>query len=186
MYKKLLMISVMLLLASCAPVLNKSMMQRGIYLYDLSEIKQDPAQNKGEIFILGGIIVKTDATKEGSLIEAIFVPVDSSGYLKTRNTSVTGRFLALYRDRELLDPLLYSEKREITLAGEYVGIRKGKIGELDYSYPLFEIRDIHLWDEISERDRYYYRYYRPYYYPYPPYYYRHYRPGFYDPWWHYY
>jgi hypothetical protein len=42
---------------------------------------------------------------------------------------------------------------------------------MEYSYPVFEIEQIYLWDERKE---YYYPVY-PYYYPYPYW--------WYDPWW---
>lgn len=167
-----------LLISSCTPVLNRSLLSSGIFNEGLSEIKQDPASYKGRLFILGGIIVKTETTIDGSLIEAIFVPVNSLGYLKSFKVS-GDRFLALYRGREILDPLIFSAKREITLAGEFIEIREGKIGEMEYAYPFFEIKEIYLWEEMKDQDYYYY-YMPP---PYPPWYYRH-RP--YDPsWWYY-
>lgn len=183
--KKLIpIILINLFMFSCAPVLTRDLMQKGIYSTNLSEIKQYPVLNRGKLFILGGIIVKTTLTKEGSLIEAIFVPVNSWGYLKGYTTT-NERFLALYRGKDLLDPLIYSEKREITLAGEFIEIRKGNIGEMEYDYPLFEIKQIYLWEEYKEPG---YNSYPPYY-P-PPYYrYRHfpYYPYYdyypYYPWW---
>ncbi|MEW6601792.1 MAG: Slp family lipoprotein, partial [Nitrospirota bacterium] len=64
-----------------------------------------------------------------------------------------------------------------TLAGEFIDMRKGKIGEMDYVYPLFEIKEIYLWEELKERDYYYY--YLP-----PPYPYWYYGRQPYDPrWW---
>lgn len=167
-----------LLISSCTPVLSRDFINNGIFNEGLSEIKQEPDSYRGRLFIFGGIIVKTETTKDGSVIEAIFVPVNSLGYLKSYKTT-GGRFLAVYKSREILDPLIFSEKREISLAGEFIGIRSGKIGEMEYSYPLFEIKDIYLWEAIKEKDYYYY-YMPP---PYPYWYYRH-RP--YDPWWGYY
>ncbi len=175
MKKLFLLILMGLILFSCAPVLKKDLLQKGTFDLQLSEIKQNPAVNKGRLFILGGIIVKTTVTKDGSLIEAIYVPVNSRGYFKSFRTS-NGRFLAIYREK-LLDPLIYSERREITFAGEFIEIRKDKIGEMEYSFPLFEIKEIYLWEEVEERD---YHYIYPYYYP--SWYYR---PRPYYPWWYY-
>lgn len=169
-------------LTSCAPVLSKFTMSQGILMDSLSEVKEDPKSHIGELYILGGIIVKTTTSKEGSLLEAVFVPVNSTGYLKSYPVS-SGRFLALYRNKDILDPLMYSEKREITLAGEFMGLKKGMIGEMEYSYPFFEIKEIYLWPDVKLSDRYPYYYYPP---PYPPYYYRYNRYRFYDPWWYYY
>ena len=164
-----------LFMYSCTPVLSRNLLNDGHFNEDLSEIRQDPAFYKGHLFILGGIIVNTEATKDGSLIEAIFVPVNSLGYLKSYKVS-DGRFLAIYKGPGILDPLIFSEKREISLAGEFIEMRKGKIGEMEYAYPFFEIKEIHLWEDIKERDYYYY--YMP-----PPYPYWYYRHGPYGPWW---
>lgn len=168
-----------MILISCAPVLRQDLMNQGIFNMQLSEIKRNPVRYKGRLFIFGGIIVETTVKENGSLIEAIYVPVTSRGYLKSLKTS-DGRFLALYQGKNILDPLIFREKREITLAAEFVGLRKGKIGELEYTYPFFDIKQIYLWEEIEQEDyRYRYRY-PPYY---PPWYYRR---GYPDPWWRYY
>jgi len=184
MRKSYLMLLITVLLFSCAPVLQKDLMLRGIYNPNLSEVKKSPILNEGKLYILGGIIVKTTVTKEGSLIEAIFVPVNSYGYLKDYTTS-SERFLALYRGKGILDPLIYKENREITLAGKFIEVRKGTIGEMEYDYPLFEVEDIYLWEEYKDTDRYSYPpyypspFYRYRYYPYYPYY----DPYPYYPWW---
>lgn len=167
---------------SCAPVLSQHYLQQGIYNPNLNELKENPIIHDGKLFIFGGIIVSTTASKEGSLIEAIYVPVNARGYFKDWYREGGGRFMAIYRNKEILDPLIFSEKREVTLAGEFIGIRKGAIGEMDYDFPFFEIKEIYLWQDYKTRAPYYY-YPPPYYYPpyYPgyyrdPYYYPHYYP----------
>jgi outer membrane lipoprotein len=144
-------------------------MKQGARDIPLSAVRENPAVFKGRLFILGGIIVSTKLTEQGAMIEALAVPVDSYGYL-TYDARYDGRFLALYpRSEGLIDPMIFSKGREITLAGEFVEVRKGKIDEMEYAYPLFHVRQLHLWPEITT---YYYGY--PYsYYPY----------WYYDPWW---
>jgi len=182
--KAVFAVAVVIMLTSCAPVLREDLIQRGIYKFNLSEIKEDAIQNIGKLFILGGTIVKTTITNEGSLIEAVYVPVDSRGYLSDYGY-INGRFLALYRGREILDPIIYGENREITIAGEFIGTRKGTVGEMEYIYPLFEIKDIYLWEEYKEPYYYRYPYYPPPYYPYPYYpYYPYYHPSYL--WWYWY
>ena len=119
MKRSLSIFFISILLVSCAPVLKKDVMNQGTFISSLKEIREAPAVHKGKLYIFGSIIVRTTATKEGSLVEGIFVPVNSRGYLKSLKAS-NGRFLAVYRGRELLDPLIFSEKREITLAGEFI------------------------------------------------------------------
>ena len=160
-------ITVVLLLAvsSCAPVIRKDLMDVGIREVPLSEVKQNPDRYKGELFILGGIIAATKITPEGSLIEALYVPVDSRGYLTGNGRE--GRYLALFpKESGMLDPVIYSSGKKMTVAGEFIGTRSGKIEETEYLYPFFLIKEIYLWEESM------------YYYP-PPYYYPHYP----YPWW---
>jgi outer membrane lipoprotein len=170
MKRLMMLMSAALLLTACYPVLSREVMREGSREVPFDQLQETSDSYKGRLFILGGIIVNTRFTETGSQIEALYVPVDSSGYLREK-TRALGRFLALYpRSRGLLDPLVYKRGREITLAGSFLETRKGKIDEMEYTYPVFEIRQIYLWDE--ER----YGAYSPYYYPYYNY------PFLYDPW----
>ncbi|HTP03640.1 MAG TPA: Slp family lipoprotein [Nitrospirota bacterium] len=159
--KKIFLITVAsLMFSSCAPVLNRQLMNEGVRDVQFSQLREAPDAYRGKIFILGGLIVETRITGRGSQIEALYLPVDSYGYLKETEQSM-GRFLAIYpSEKGLLDPLVYEKGREITLAGEFLEIRKGMIDEMEYDYPVFEIKQIYLWDG------------RKYYYPDYPYYYR--------------
>jgi len=141
-------------------VLTREVMKQGMRDVPFNQLRQDPAVYKGKLFILGGIIAETRFSEKGSQIEALSVPVDSLGYLQGSDHT-QGRFLAVYpRSKGLLDPMVFKQGREITLAGEFVETRKGKIDEMEYVYPVFEIREIYLWDE--RRDYYGPNYYYPY------------------------
>lgn len=160
------------LMLSCAPALNQELLRAGLYQIPPAGTEEDLENFTGKLFILGGIIINTTVTAQGSLIEAIYVPVDTRGYLKHLNAPGR-RFLALYpKEDGILEPIIFSKEREITLAGIYIGTRTGAIEGMEYTYPLFEIKELYLWQE--RRD-----YYRdPY--PYPFWYY----PRiYYDPWW---
>lgn len=147
-------------------------MDEGIRNVSFPNLLQDPAAYSGKLFILGGLIVDTKLTERGSEIEALYVPVDSKGNLEEdTHRYAGGRYLAIYpKERGILDPVIYKQRREITLAGVFTGTQKGKINEMEYTYPVFEIKQLYLWPEQR-----YYMY--PYYYPYP--YWWYYGP----PWW---
>jgi outer membrane lipoprotein len=169
----------MLILFSCAPVLRQDIMETGIKEFSLSDVRSNPDFYKGKLFILGGSIVNTKLTQEGSQVEALYIPVDSRGYLRdVEPLSSDGRFLAiLHKEQGILDPLIYRKGRDITLAGEFIETRSGKIDEAEYIYPVFEIVQIYLWREARDyySGYYYPGYYYPYYYSYPYW--------WYDPWW---
>lgn len=162
----------LLLLAACSPVLSRSLMQEGLRDVPLSAVREAPDPYKGKLFILGGLIIETRQTERGSQIEALAIPVNRFGHLRDEVRVRDGRFLAVHpKEHGFLEPLIYKKGRQVTLAGEFLELKKAKLDEIEYTYPVFEIRQIHLWEEYS--DRYYYS---PYYY-YNPY------PYWYDPWW---
>jgi outer membrane lipoprotein len=166
---------VLLALFSCSPVLNRVVMKEGAREFSLANLQETPEVFRGKLFILGGLIVQTRLTDTGSQIEALSVPVDSLGYLR-ESEHTQGRFLAVYpKSKGVLDPMVYKKGREVTLAGEFVEARKGKIDEMEYVYPVFEIREIYLWDE--RRGYYGPNYYYPYYDPFDCR-----SPFMYDPW----
>ena len=164
-----------MVISACTPVLNRGVMEQGMLDVSFSRLRASPEAFKGKLVILGGLIVETRLVEKGSQIEALSVTVDSLGYLQEAGRS-QGRFLALYpRAQGILDPIVYRKGREITLAGEFVEVRQGRIDEMDYVYPVFEIRDIYLWEE--RKDSYNYPDYDPFYYR---------SPFLYDPWgWYY-
>lgn len=169
--------AVLLFLFSCAPVIKKDLMETGVRDVSLTTLVKNPSAYKGRLFILGGIIAQTKVTGEGTLIEAVYVPVDSRGYLRDIE-SQEGRFMILYpKEQGVLDPMIYRMRRELTVAGEFIGTRTGKLDEAEYIFPLFLARQVYLWREEE--------YYYPYDYPYSPYPYRWDRPGgrSYPYWW---
>ncbi len=169
-----IILSCSLALFACTPILDRELMREGVRNVPLSQVREHPEGYEGKLFILGGVIVDTKVTDNGSLVEVLSVPVNAQGYLRDLE-KYEGRFLALYpRTSGLLDPLIYKKGREITLAGSFMNNRQGKIDEMEYTFPVFEIKEIYLWEE--QRDYAMMQAY-PYYYNYPyPY-------GWYDPFW---
>jgi outer membrane lipoprotein len=164
MKKYYLICMILLALTSCSPVLNREIMNKGLRDVPFDQLRETPDVFSGRIFVLGGLIVETRLVEKGSQIEALEVPVDSYGYFRGIKHS-KGRFLALYPKSEgILDPMVYKKGREVTLAGKFVEARKGRIDEMEYVYPVFEIRELYLWEE--RKDYHWSAYPYPYYYPY--------------------
>ena len=51
-----------------------------------------------------------------------------------------GRFLALYKG--FLDVAIYRRGREVTIGGKITGKRVLELGEIEYTYPFVEIKEI--------------------------------------------
>lgn len=146
MYPRMLLIALMLLvLASCAPVLKQEYLDRGSTDFSFPEVFNNPDAFRGRLFILGGRIIDTQITDEGTMIEAAYIPVDAEGRLQD-SERVPGRFIAfLPRKQGILSPERYSKGERVTIAGEFIELEPRTRGEVEYIHPLFEIKDIHLW-----------------------------------------
>lgn len=163
----LLIFLISALAVSCRPVIREDLLEQADYTVPFKQLQTDPSAYKGKLYLLGGLIVRTKLTPRGTVIEAVYVPVDDDGDLKSLRRA-EGRYLALYpREQGILEPELYEKSRRITVVGEFIGVEVNKIDELEYPYPVFRIRDIYLW---PEEEPYYYPYYGGFYRGFYPYY----------------
>lgn len=185
---------ILVLCTSCAHVISQVYRESAVQDVPFRKILQSPSAFIGKIFILGGMIAETRNIQEGTEIEVVQTPLDRFGYLIDRDVS-EGRFLVITQKQ--LDPLIYKEGRYITFAGILIGSRTKPLGNIEFDYPLFEVKELHLWKNRGYYRHYYYDpyYYDPFYYPYPygyywywpGYYYPHRWPGYYYPYrWPYY
>jgi len=161
-----IVLSLFLFVSGCAPVISKELRTKVAREITLRELLQDPDLHKGKLVLWGGVIIGAKNVKQGTLIEVLQKPADRRGRPRDIDQS-DGRFMALYEG--YLDPAIYSQGREVTVAGEVKGKKVVPLGEIEYAYPLISIKELYLWPpKIKER-----------FYPYP---YWHY-PWWYDPYW---
>lgn len=160
-----------LVIAGCAPVISKDIRDQVARDLSFKEVLQDPEAYKGKMVLWGGVIIKAENQKEGTLIEVLQKPTDREGRPKDVDLS-DGRFLALYDG--FLDAAIYAREREVTIAGEIKEKRVLPLGDIQYSYPLILVRQLHLWPAERKEQLYPYPYPRPYgpypwwwYHPYP-------------------
>ena len=136
----------------------------------------------GRLVLMGGEIIETRNLENESLIEVLQRPLGRNTDRPLEDKEADGRFLVKYKTFK--DPYIFSQGREITVAGIVVGKEVSKIDQKEYTYVVLENRETHLW---PEREDYYADY--PYWYPYPPYWYPYYPWGYpryyhpyYGPW----
>jgi len=151
-------VALFLIFNGCAPVISKELRSQVAREITFKEILKDPEGYKGKVVLWGGVIIAAKNRKEGTLIEVLQKPTDIGRRPKDIDRS-EGRFLALYDG--YLDVAIYAQGREVTVAGEIKGKRVLPLDEIEYTYPLISVKEIHLWPPKSE-DRVYpypYRYY---------------------------
>lgn len=97
---------------------------------------------KGRSVIWGGVIVASTNLKDATQLEILAYPLDSSQGPILEDQSM-GRFLAMRTG--YLETADYTQGRLITIKGTLSGTQLGKIGETEYTYPVVNIQQMHLW-----------------------------------------
>ena len=156
-------------LNGCAHVLSGDVLKESNRDISFDELRRNPEAHKGQVVLLGGVIVKSLNKKEGTLLEIYQTEIESDGMPVNLDVS-GGRFLAFYEG--FLDNEIYRAGRKLTIAGTVKGQLVKKLGQVDYHYPYLIIKEMHLWEEDK-----WYRY-EPYPYPLYPW-------DFWYPWWRY-
>lgn len=172
----LLPIALLFFFTACAPVISKQVRTQVTKGLGLTAVRKNPKAYVGKIVLWSGIIVKSQNTEDGTLIEVLQKPASRRGKPKDVDKS-EGRFLVLYPG--YLDVAIYSPDRKITVAGEIKGKRILSLGKIDYTYPLIFCKEIYLWPK-ERKIVYPYAYPHYYYWPHPlyPYWY-----PWYPYWW---
>lgn len=130
-------------LSSCAHVISKDLREQIDKELRPEVLFKDPETYKGKIVILGGIIVSSKNTDEGTYIEVLQKPLDYRGRPKDTDVSY-GRFIIFYKG--FLDSTIYSVGKEITVAGEVLGKTIRPLGEMQYPYTLIESKELYLFE----------------------------------------
>jgi outer membrane lipoprotein len=150
----------------CAHVISEPLRQQAQPLPSFAELRTNADSLKGRTVILGGEILQTTNLREGTRVEILQRPLSDSEIPKLTDAT-GGRFMAFCN--EYLDPAVYAPGRRVTVAGEILGSYMGKVGEVDYTYPLISCAETHLFPTASAEARRYaaypWWYGDPYFYP---------------------
>jgi len=151
-------------LLACAPAQIKKVEDQGGEPVSFPELTARPQAYEGRLVVLGGYVLETANTPEGSLLTVLQAPLDSQRRPGEKDES-QGRFLA--RTPRFLDPEVYGKDRLVTVGGKVAGVCPQKVDGTVYQYPLIESQEIYLWskDELLPYP-YWYPWY-PWFYPWP-------------------
>ncbi len=144
--KKLSLILIIMTLLGCAHVISKEIRERVDKGVNPEALLKDPESYKGKFIILGGVIISSRNTDEGTYLEVLERPLDSLERPEATDKS-RGRFIILYEG--YLDSAVYSKGREVTVAGEVMGKMARPLGEMEYPYLLIKSKELHLLESRS-------------------------------------
>jgi outer membrane lipoprotein len=111
------------------------------------DVRAQPQGFEGMQARWGGLIAKVEVRSEQTMIEVVNLELKSSTRPRVTD-STAGRFRVFVKG--LLDPVIYKEGRSITALGTIGEVQKGNIGEQEYTYPVLNAHQLHLWKDIQE------------------------------------
>lgn len=155
------LIVLLVLLAGCAPVISKQIRDQVRPETTFTEVLKDPERYQGQMIVLSGVIISATNTKEGTLLQVLQRPAGFRGQPKGGDKT-EGRFLALVI--QYLDMYVYTQGREVTVAGDVQGKRTLPLDKTEYTYPLIHAKELYLWPVIEDSDYDLYPYYHPFFY----------------------
>jgi len=99
--------------------------------------------------IWGGVIVRGENLPEFTRLEVVSYPLRNQEPQTGRMTN--GRFLLEVPG--FLDPVDFRTGRRITARGEVERTEAGRIGEVEYQFPVLVAEEVHLWPDEAVRGR---------------------------------
>jgi outer membrane lipoprotein len=174
--KFLLLFSSFLLVTGCAHVISEESRNLVDPTIHFQNLRTDPDSYVGKYVMLGGVIAGVQNRKDGSQLEVVQSPLESDDLPEEVSHSSGGRFLAT--TSRFLDPIVYKAGRRVTMVGQVQGKKTLPIDQIEYTYPIISIREIHVWSKSDLQQPQYPPpgyYYDPFWFWGPPYPYRWYR-----------
>ena len=126
----------------CAHVISKKVLKDVDPSVTFAQVVKAPDAYKGKTVLFGGAIIETKNFTDKSQVVVLQQPLDSRDRPVGGDIS-EGRFIILVPG--FLDPAIYSPGRKITVAGTVAGKEVRPLGEIAYTYPLIERRELYLW-----------------------------------------
>jgi len=109
----------------------------------------EAASLKGKKVIWGGAIINSSNLKNATRLEVLAYPLDGDHYPQTGQPAY-GRFLLMKEG--YLETVDYAPGRLVTVVGTLDGTRNGKLDESEYTYPLVQADQLHLWSKSGKSE----------------------------------
>ena len=120
------------------------------------QIQENPDGYKGEMVAVGGEVLSVDRKQDRTRIEVLQLPLTDDLIPVDRRTKTQGRFVAVSRGRDPLDPAVLEQGTAISLVGEVLGSEMIQVGQYEKPGPVLGIKDLTIWDEPHYWGRTYY------------------------------
>ena len=113
-----------------------------------AQLKGSPEAYTGQTVTLGGKVLAAKRLKEETRIEILQLPLDSSFKPTHDLRKSQGRFVAI--KKEFLDPATIPSGTFVTVGGNVAGSIIMPLDEMEYLYPVVEIKHLRVWPTAEE------------------------------------
>jgi outer membrane lipoprotein len=138
-----LLIFASLLGGGCAPTFSRELLSQVNTSITFGELQAGPERYQGEWVMLGGVIIDTRNTAQGTSVEVLQRPLDRRG--RPRETDDTGgRFMI--ESEQFLDAAVYQRGKQLSVVGQVSGQTVRPLGEMQYRYPVVTAKELRLWE----------------------------------------
>lgn len=148
-FKYLLSGFFVLTMAGCSMIPEQIQTADESILVSYNDAKSAPYVHQSMTARWGGVIAEVNNLKDSTVIEVVNIDLGAGAKPKGENKSA-GRFRAIKKG--FIDPVIFKQGKQITVVGKIAEPQKGKIGELEYLFPVIEIDGLQLWKEVKEVD----------------------------------
>lgn len=174
----LLLLGLAALLGGCATTVPNAVRTPPAPDLSVAQARENTNAHIGKRVRWGGTIARVDNREATTDLEIVARELERNGRPQQSDRSA-GRFIA--RVAGFLDPAVYSEGRQVTVAGTVSEEINGRIGEHKYRYPVVKTDTVYLWEplrDVAARRVYHDPFYDPFWSPWRPwpYYYPYYHP----------
>lgn len=139
----LLLILLAHLLAACAHPISVTEREQADAGTTLAVINENPGAYLDHHLVLGGVVIGTEETEDGGLMEIMEWHLNRWG--EPAYPDDAGHHF-LVKTADLVDPAIYEPGMLVTLAVVARGEGTRQSADQLYSYPLFDLAEIYLWE----------------------------------------
>lgn len=137
----ILTLSFLFMVTGCTHNISKRSLAQIDQTITFDKLRETPEAFRGKFVVFGGNIDSALKTPEGTVLEIVQHDLDARE-LPDETVASRGRFLALAPDS--LHIIMCRPGRLVSIAGEVTGKKIQPLKGEDYTYPLINVKELHL------------------------------------------
>ncbi len=137
----ILLIPLLLFIAGCTHIISDASRDRADSSLEFGELRKDPDAFRGKFILLGGVVTGVQKVEGRVQLEVMEYPLDSEE-LPDISSASGGPFLVVLPSE--VGYATFKPGTVVTMAGEVVGKAVKSLENVEHSYPVLVVKEIHI------------------------------------------